>query len=1163
MDNEDTNEILRQILLALEQQQATLGAIVNKGTTPTQQNPFGILPNRVAELGDAFKKLRDEAIGNYWNALDNLGSAAMSTAKQLTTLDPKFGNFGDALDSLGNAAMELGKNFGGWGFIAGAAFKGLTKVADAALKQTDAILTAKDSLTKLGGAGIGTGEELLKMAHAAGINSKNLDRLVKPMQSLAGHMQVLGTGVADAQKNFLAITAIGKEQRAAFGRLGISQEELIQSQADYIKLQSRSGAFTQAQLRDTKALQAASLEYTKNLVELAAITGADLDQAKEAQEFAANQYAEQLRRQEENDKIAQLEKKKNASNAADIEAQIQAIKEQQAKRQAMYSYLSQQIGEENAAAAIEQLSTGLVSQTSARLNAAMPDFYDKMQRAMEAPTVKEAQLMTAGVVEGLRDQRMNYLKQFRNVAHLLDEDTQKFFLLSKADNEKFGKLQNQNLQDAINNAVTGVTAQMGEGADPMADARETLRQTQITLAVGMDKLLLTVNPMRTEFGKAAAAAAALASALGIAAQALAGLNALGGLKDIMDAIKGGGRGTRGGRGRGGRGRGGRGSLGDLTGGRGVAGYARGVLGRAPIGLAAGLVGEGLQYAGEQVGGTTGKVVSGAGTVAQFAGAGFALGGPMGALAGGIAGLGKAIYDNVKASDAAKEALFNSDDFKKQMEKREQDRQDRLKEQNEKLKEALQGNADALGKVTTGLEYMGNDQFNKLIDSLKTQNGLTDSQIAELRAIRTQAQETRREQEASTTGEVDQERRKSEDEKLANLNAKLKDLTALQSSIYADYRKVGTRTDKGLALKEGLDALSPQIKALKDEIKAMSEARAAEDEKNQTQNRVAGWLDYYARKSGFASYGAIGGGSEPKGPEDVAASDTAGKGGFADENDLLAQGLKLKPSQNRDVQAPDAKLNPKLIDLAKRIQNEIPGFNYFSGFNDRFHQRTKPNSRHTQGNALDFTLSSAPSKKEGQEIVEALKGMGFHFAQDEYNNASAMATGGHIHAQIQAEKGGIVDGPKSGYPATLHGKEVIVPLAQNSVLEKLAKASIADMKPKDKMFDDAKLKSSLYEKISKNVPTTVKGVSRAPADNLPRLDDLVSKISKTLKEAVDVKATPIQTAAPAPNDSKQLVESIVAGDTKLMETLSNKLDKIANILESTQGVQEKTLRAIRL
>lgn len=40
--------------------------------------------------------------------------------------------------------------------------------------------------------------------------------------------------------------------------------------------------------------------------------------------------------------------------------------------------------------------------------------------------------------------------------------------------------------------------------------------------------------------------------------------------------------------------------------------------------------------------------------------------------------------------------------------------------------------------------------------------------------------------------------------------------------------------------------------------------------------------------------------------------------------------------------------------------------------------------------------------------------------------------------ISAKDGGITDGPMSGYPATLHGNEIISPLSPNSILEQLAK-----------------------------------------------------------------------------------------------------------------------------
>jgi len=45
--------------------------------------------------------------------------------------------------------------------------------------------------------------------------------------------------------------------------------------------------------------------------------------------------------------------------------------------------------------------------------------------------------------------------------------------------------------------------------------------------------------------------------------------------------------------------------------------------------------------------------------------------------------------------------------------------------------------------------------------------------------------------------------------------------------------------------------------------------------------------------------------------------------------------------------------------------------------------------------------------------------------------------------IKAMDGGIVNGPMSGFPATLHGNEIITPLSPNSILEKLAKTPVEE------------------------------------------------------------------------------------------------------------------------
>jgi hypothetical protein len=145
-----------------------------------------------------------------------------------------------------------------------------------------------------------------------------------------------------------------------------------------------------------------------------------------------------------------------------------------------------------------------------------------------------------------------------------------------------------------------------------------------------------------------------------------------------------------------------------------------------------------------------------------------------------------------------------------------------------------------------------------------------------------------------------------------------------------------------------------------------------------------------------------------------------------QKDLKKMGLKIKEG---DVQADGAQISPQLIEMAKKVQASIPGFAYFSGFNDKFHQEKSPSSSHTTGRAMDFALASPPSPDEGKKIVDMLKNMGASVAIDEYNNPSAKATAGHIHAQVSAASGAVLSGPSGGYSPglTMHGTEAIVPL----------------------------------------------------------------------------------------------------------------------------------------
>jgi hypothetical protein len=138
------------------------------------------------------------------------------------------------------------------------------------------------------------------------------------------------------------------------------------------------------------------------------------------------------------------------------------------------------------------------------------------------------------------------------------------------------------------------------------------------------------------------------------------------------------------------------------------------------------------------------------------------------------------------------------------------------------------------------------------------------------------------------------------------------------------------------------------------------------------------------------------------------------------------GLKIKKG---DVQANDSGVSTTLLDLAQQIQASVPGFAYFSGFNDLYHQGKDDPSKHKEGLALDFALSSPPSVEEGSQLAGMLKGLGASYVKDEYNGSSKNKKGGHIHAEVSAANGAILSGPAGGYRPnlTMHGTEAIIPL----------------------------------------------------------------------------------------------------------------------------------------
>ena len=256
------------------------------------------------------------------------------------------------------------------------------------------------------------------------------------------------------------------------------------------------------------------------------------------------------------------------------------------------------------------------------------------------------------------------------------------------------------------------------------------------------------------------------------------------------------------------------------------------------------------------------------------------------------------------------------------------------------------------------------------------------------------------------------------------------------------------TDVDLKKAQDASRLQDRLRKLKTEL-AIDEVELLEEQKDQ----LTKMLDAMEKSMGKdaaanlrrsitmqrAMGGSMGGGSGLQMPSAPSMPSMGGGQGLqiASQDDLKKLGLNIKAG---DVQADNAKISPKLIELAKAIQGGVPGFGYFSSFNDKFHNEKAPSSKHTEGIALDFTVAQPPSIEDGKAITSWLKSMGASVAIDEYNSPTAKSTGGHFHAQLPTfADGGTLGAGQLGIAGEAGKPELITGPAEITPINELMKA----------------------------------------------------------------------------------------------------------------------------
>ncbi len=219
------------------------------------------------------------AMESLTTASRGMVSALMSTTASLNNLSGVGNAAAAAINYMG---VKMGAASGVAGTVANA-FGGLVKVG---LEQANAFLQAKNELTKLGAAGQHTTSSLYAYARAAGLHTDTINFMINPMKALGSNIMGLGRGAGDAQKAFMEMLQVSDEQRERFARLGIMQEELISRQGDYVALQTSTGSSIRLQNMTMDQLRKASTDYIRNLYDLSAITGEEVNKLRDKQQAA-------------------------------------------------------------------------------------------------------------------------------------------------------------------------------------------------------------------------------------------------------------------------------------------------------------------------------------------------------------------------------------------------------------------------------------------------------------------------------------------------------------------------------------------------------------------------------------------------------------------------------------------------------------------------------------------------------------------------------------------------------------------------------------------------------------------------------------------------------------------------------------------------------------
>jgi len=497
----EQNEQIRlqnEQLEALRKQMAQLSVAFGKTLTEEQRKELNLTHagKQIDEFGNIvgetnpIVKAHKEYLEDQNRRLNELSKTITSSSntlkesfKALTSQsDRTFGKYNSAIDQTSEALTGLaGTVFGKVGsMIAGSFIGALGTVTKGMISQYDALLKTTDELNKVG-ATIGiTTTQFRDLAHSAGVTSKNLDVLARPLKDLSINLTSLSTNTTEGTKEFVKLTSISREQRMSYQRLGVSQEELIKNQADYITLQAVAGRNIRSEVKDRQALQRETLEYTDNLMVLANLTGQDVESIKKKQQEATKELDWQIKQFQLEEQARELDRLGRTEEAKAVRAEADA-------RQKVLNQITG-FGNEIVTKGVRSiLATGTIAtdEAAALARLGLSDEVEKLQSAIQRGVKAED---AAAEFQDAYNAKMRETLKNVGTAAQFSKDTGKAYGITVDSIINFNKQSRQNFVEETSLARQRVEEQKKAGKDVAKDIRATLTEAEIAAGQALDKL---------------------------------------------------------------------------------------------------------------------------------------------------------------------------------------------------------------------------------------------------------------------------------------------------------------------------------------------------------------------------------------------------------------------------------------------------------------------------------------------------------------------------------------------------------------------------------------------------------------------------------------------------------------------------------------------------